>query len=138
MPQAMEWSLATPITRPRLPCISLPSAMVPSPCWVCSVLGQPTQGRTVLCNLYAQVLCMPLEDQRRVGAAEAKGIGQGGVDLGVVDTLANDVRVGDGGVDLLDIGAFANEAGLHHQQRIDRLVHAGGALAVAGERFGGA
>ncbi len=43
-----------------------------------------------------------------------------------------------GRIEFHDIGAFADEAGLHHQQRIDRLMHAGRALAVAGERLGGA
>ncbi len=41
-------------------------------------------------------------------------------------------------IDGLDVGAFADEVALHHQQRVDRFMHAGRALAVAGQRLGGA
>src|SRR5258707_9908463 len=114
MPQAMEWSLATPITRPRLPFISLPSAIMTSPLLGLFRFETADKGS----DRPMQVLCGALEHQRRVGAAKAEGIGQRRLDLGVVDALAHDVRVGDGGVDVLDIGALADEARLHHQQRV--------------------
>ena len=56
----------------------------------------------------------------------------------MVLTLAHDRHVGHGGIDGLDIGGFANEAVVHHQQRINRLMCAGGAERMAGERLGGA
>jgi hypothetical protein len=39
-------------------------------------------------------------------------------------------------IELLDMRALADEAVVHHQQRVDRLLHAGGAQRVAGERLG--
>jgi hypothetical protein len=45
-------------------------------------------------------------------------------------------NVGEGRIEILDIGAFADEAVVHHQERVDRLLHAGGAERVAGQRFG--
>src|ERR1700712_5014829 len=100
MPQAMEWSFATPITRPRLPCISLPSAMVPSPllglfrfgtantgsdCPMQSSYSHPSglpllapqdDGRFVMRRCAQRPEASgSLEHQRRVGAAEAEGVG---------------------------------------------------------------
>ena len=98
MPQAMEWSLATPMIRPRLPAISpvLASAMM-------------RLARGFLFH-FGTSLLQTLEDQRGVGAAEAEGVGQRGIDLGVVDALAHDVGAFDRGIEFLDIGAFADEA----------------------------
>ena len=45
--------------------------------------------------------------------------------LHVVDPLADDVHVGERRIDFVDMGALADEAVLHHQQRVDRLLHAG-------------
>src|ERR1700710_3046240 len=36
-----------------------------------------------------------------------------------------------------DVGALADETVVHHQQRIDRFLHAGGAERVSGQRLGG-
>src|SRR5690242_13714246 len=131
MPQAMEWSLATPITRPRLACISLASAISPSPLWVLFLMARAPV-RAVL------ALRLTLKDQRGVGTAETEAVGERRVDTGIIHALAHDIRIGDGGIDFFDIGAFADEPGLHHQERVDRFMHAGRTLAVAGERLGGA
>ena len=56
--------------------------------------------------------------------------------LHVVAALAHDRHVGEGRIEILDIGALADEAVLHHQQRVDRLLHAGGAERMAGQRLG--
>src|ERR1700749_2358088 len=119
MPQAMEWSLATPMTRPRLPAIR--------PERVCGSVPVP--------GVFWSMLVQLLENQAGIGAAEAEAVRQGGVDRRIVDALAYDVGAFHRGIELLDIGAFADEAVLHHQQRINRLMHSGGALAVAGERL---
>src|SRR6185369_10573659 len=100
----MEWLFATPMMRPRLPC------MIP----------------VILLSVVA------LEDERGVGAAEAEGVGKGNVDLGIVDALANDRNA----VELSDMRAFADEPGLHHQQRVDRFLHAGCAQRMARQRLG--
>src|SRR5215813_348935 len=78
----------------------------------------------------------PLEDQRGVGAAEAEGVRQDRADLGVVDALAHDRHVGEHRIKFRDMGALADEAVIHHQQRVDRLLHAGGAERMAGQRLG--
>src|SRR5262249_54609136 len=52
--------------------------------------------------------------------------------------FARDRHVGNRRIYGLDIGRFANEAVVHHEQRIDRLMHSGGAERMAGERLGGA
>src|ERR1700733_11100339 len=114
MPQAIEWSLATPITRPRLPFISAPFSVI--------YLSRSGTAREPPCFGYSRVV--PLEYQRGIGAAEAETVRHGRPDLRVVDALAHDVGVGDGGTDLLDIGALGDEAVAHHQKRVDRLVHA--------------
>src|ERR671912_1096209 len=76
------------------------------------------------------------EDEGGVRAAEAEGIRQDRIDPGVVDALAHDVHVGEGRVDLLDMSALADEAVVHHQQRVDRLLHPRRAQGVAREGFG--
>src|SRR5215831_16074807 len=107
MPQAMEWSLATPITRPRLPAINpdLASATMSS--------------RGVSCFILEQSFLKALEDQRGVGAAETEAVGKGDVDVGIVDAAADDVGPIHRGIERLDVGAFADETRLHHQQGVD-------------------
>ena len=58
-------------------------------------------------------------------------------ELNAVLAFAQNRHVGEGRVERLDIGAGADEAVLHHQERIDRFLHAGGAERMAGERLGG-
>src|SRR2546421_9195856 len=114
MPQAIEWSLATPMINPRLPCIS-------------SGMHTP---------LAAISRLQPLEYDRRVGAAEAERVRQHGTERHVIPALAHDRHVGEGGIERLDIGALADEAVVHHQDGVNRLLRAGGAERMAGERFG--
>src|SRR6266568_8577988 len=113
MPQAMEWSLATPITSPRLPRINP---------WLCAIICiYPVSFWNITeCprQSYANSIPITLEHQRGIGAAEAKAVGQSGIDFDVVDALAHDIGVGDHRIDFLDIGAFADEPGLHHQQSV--------------------
>ena len=52
-----------------------------------------------------------------------------------VAPLAHDRHVLEIRVELLDVGALADEAVLHHQQAVDRLLHAGRAERVAGQRL---
>src|ERR1700761_8971442 len=108
MPQAIEWSLATPMIRPRLPAIICDTSRV-----------------------------RVLEYDAGIGAAEAEGIRQHAAESYVVAPLAQDRHVGEGRIEILDIGALADEAIVHHQERIDRLVNAGRALRVSGKRLGG-
>src|SRR4051794_15422062 len=152
MPQAIEWSLATPMTRPRLPCIR---PMAPTP--------PRSSGRTLsaikLSSLRMSMTAPPkafeqggraaahyrfrpdpsgvetLQHNGGVGAAEPERVRQYVTDAGVVDPLADDRHVGEGGVELLDVGALADEAVVHHQERVDRLLDAGRAERMAGERL---
>src|SRR6266550_2874245 len=88
-------------------------------------------------NLDASLSCVePLEHHAGVGAAEAERVRQHAAELHVVAALPHDRHIGDGRIEILDIGAFADEARPHHQQGIDRLLRAGGAERVSGERFG--
>src|SRR5665213_814596 len=98
MPQAIEWSLATPITSPRFPSIN------------------PGMG-------WSRVDM--LEDDRGIGATETERVRQHGAELRVFLALAHDRHVGESRIEGLDVGAFADKAVLHHQQRIDRLLHTG-------------
>src|ERR1700752_4194156 len=108
MPQAMEWLFATPMMSPRLPCMIT----------------------VMLLSVVA------LEDERGVGAAEAEGVGEGNIDLGIVDALANDRHPIEFLIEFRDVGAFADEAFLHHEDRIDRLLYAGSTKRMARQRFG--
>src|SRR5262245_44871423 len=112
MPQAIEWSLATPMISPRLPCISpcmQPSSRVKrSPSiqpdrvtndriQIQAAGGCPAfvrQGTMIGGPGYAaaqyQSRVEPLEDHRSVGAAETERVGQHTTKLGVVDALAHD------------------------------------------------
>src|SRR5262245_38965563 len=114
MPQAMEWSLATPMMRPRLPFI-MPVVMSFPP--------------------VAMSANVTVEDECRVGAAEAERIRDHGVDLDIVDALENDRIVGEGRIDLIDMRRLGDEAVVDHQQAVDRLLHAGGAEGVSGQRL---
>src|SRR6185437_16271729 len=99
MPQAIEWSLATPITSPRLPSISP--------------------------GMFFSRIHM-LEDDRGIGAPEAERIRQHRAQFYVVATFAHDRHVGESGIEGLDIGALTDETIVHHQHRVDRLLNTGG------------
>src|SRR3954463_13815024 len=77
-----------------------------------------------------------LEHQRGIGATETKGIRKHRSELRIVHAFANDRHVREYRIELVDVGAFADEAILHHQQRIDRFLHASGAERMAGQRLG--
>ena len=51
----------------------------------------------------------------------------------VFDALSHDRHVREGGVELLDVGALADEAVVHHQERVDRLVHTRRSLRMPGQ-----
>src|SRR5215207_9254229 len=76
-----------------------------------------------------------LEHQRSVGAAEAERVREDMPDLHVVLAGSHDRHVGERRIELFDVGAFADEAIVHHQERVDRFLHAGSAEGVAGERL---
>src|SRR5438477_10813273 len=78
-----------------------------------------------------------LKYERRVGAAEPEAVGHHGIEFRVVDALPHDRRVGDLRIEFFNIGGFGDEAVLHLQNGINRLVHSGGAQRMAGEGFGG-
>src|SRR5258705_8765681 len=107
MPQAMEWSLATPITNPRLPFISPVFGISPD------FASAKRSSRGVFCSIRTSLL-IALEDQRGVGAAKAEAVGQSDIDVGVVDAAAHDIGAFHRGVEIDDIGTLANEACLHH------------------------
>src|SRR5215211_7896399 len=152
MPQAIEWSLATPMTRPRLPCIR---PMAPTP--------PRSSGRTLsaikLSSLRMSMTAPPkafeqggraaahyrfrpdpsgvetLQHNGGVGTAEPERVRQYVTEAGIVDPLADDRHIGEGPVELLDVRALADEAVVHHQERVDRLLDPGRAERMAGERF---
>src|SRR5688500_7408453 len=76
-----------------------------------------------------------LEYQRGVGAAEAERVREDMPDLRVVLAGSHDRHVRERRVELFDVGAFADEAIVHHQERVDRFLHAGSPERVAGERL---
>src|SRR3984893_4475467 len=70
-----------------------------------------------------------------VGAAEAEGIRQDGTQSHAVAALAHNVHILESRIELLNSRAFANEAVLHHQQRVDCFLHPGGPERMAGQGF---
>src|ERR1700742_1665828 len=94
--------------RPRLPCII------------------PVIGLSVIA----------LENERGVGAAEAEGVGKNGVHLCVVDALAHDRNAFELWIEIDDMSAFANEALLHHQDRVDRFLNTRCPQRMARQRLG--
>src|SRR5215475_13077441 len=131
MPQAMEWSFATPMISPRLPCINGVIAFNPPP----SCCPSPT--RETPSKRYCEPSSIQaLEHNRGVGAAEPERIRQHAAELHVVAPLAQDRHVGESRIERLDMGAFAEEAVVHHEQAVDRLLRAGGAERMPRQRFG--
>src|SRR3546814_1251663 len=113
MPQAMEWSLATPMIRPRLPAIN-PAMIPPSP----PLLSFET-----------------LKGEAGVGATEPETVGHHAVELNVLFHRADDRHALGLGIEVLDVGGGGDEAVVHHQQGIDGLVHTGRALGMPGQRL---
>src|SRR5574337_874389 len=109
--------------RPRLP--SIKAAVMTMALWEKAAAGGSASGLGMF------------EDERRVRAAKAEGIGQDRPQAHIVASFPDNGYVRKGRIDIFDVGAFANEAVLHHQQRIDGLVHAGRPLRVAGQRLCG-
>src|SRR5437016_1437179 len=60
----------------------------------------------------------PREYDRRIGAAEAERVRQHATERDVVAALAHDRHVRERRIEIFDIGALADEAVVHHQQRI--------------------
>src|SRR5215210_9360248 len=77
-----------------------------------------------------------LEHQRGVGTAEAERVRKHCSEFRIVDAFAHDRHIREYRIEFGDVGAFADESILHHQKRIDRLLYAGGAQRMAGQRFG--
>src|SRR3954462_3145243 len=108
MPQAMEWSLATPITSPRFPFMS------------------PGIGGYASSRLKMTDALVPPKPNEFDSTAPS-----------LTSSLrARDRQVDKSGVEILDVGAFADEAVVHHQERVDRLLGAGGAERMPGQRLG--
>src|SRR5712671_919008 len=79
-------------------------------------------------NLDASLSCIePLEHHAGVGAAEAERVRQHAAELNVVTALSDDRHVGESRIERVDVRAFADEAVIHHQERVDRLLGARGA-----------
>src|SRR5712692_5562689 len=108
MPQAIEWSLATPMIRPRLPCISC--VMPPN-----LLRYRPTHARAHELTFTRASDIEALEHNAGIGAAETERVRQHAAELHVVATFAQDRHVREGGIERLDICAFADEAAVHHQ-----------------------
>src|SRR5205823_9989491 len=115
MPQAMEWSFATPITRPRFPAINTPGFETEL-----STI-QPPNTHTGLVGSSIDTL----EHQRGIGAAESKAVRHDGLKHRIVDKFTHDRRIGNFGIELLDIRRFRDEPASHLQDAVDRLMHAG-------------
>src|SRR5919199_4098607 len=101
MPQAMEWSFATPITSPRLPCINC--IIAPKP--VTSPSATRWRESPAPFSLCSNVEA--LEHYRGIGAAEAERIRQHAAEPHVVAPLAQDRHVSESGIERLDMSAFA-------------------------------
>src|SRR4029077_17195661 len=109
IPQAMEWSFATPITSPRRPCINpLTSVMRHPPFVDCSKMGRTTSVDPSPAIGVLHLRGVTLEDERGVGAAETETVGQHPFELGPVDPRAHDRRVRNFRIDLLDIRALGD------------------------------
>src|SRR5688572_31605585 len=110
MPQAIEWSFATPMMRPRRPCIN-PFVITPLNSSIASGRtwpdAKPIVDEIVLWPLGSAVIA--LQGQRRVGAAEAEAVGDRHIDLHIVAALAHNGDVGKFGIELVDIGALAKD-----------------------------
>src|SRR6185312_9332622 len=75
------------------------------------------------------------EDQRRVGAAEAEGVGQGVIDFPLLRRMRHQIEVATlGGV--VEIEGRRNDAVADRENRENRLDAAGGAEQMADRRFG--
>src|SRR5688500_8980689 len=111
MPQAIERSLATPITSPLFPAINGPGSAI---FLVVAIALTLVMGCPV-CVCVRSSTIQTTKDQCGVGAAKAEAIRHHGVNGDIVLTLAHDRHVGDGRVDGVDIGGFTNEAVVHHQ-----------------------
>jgi hypothetical protein len=77
------------------------------------------------------------QNHMSIGAAKAEAVGHHRVDLRVVDAFAGNRKIGEFGIDFLDVGTLADEARFHHQDRVDRLLDAGRAQRMTGQRLGG-
>src|SRR5262245_869684 len=143
MPHAIERSLATPMTRPRLPAISGPgramSVLVMTFFHSWCARAAWAQPLTILrlaslANSRAPRRCRPteplvpsriasLQHQSRIGAPEAEAVRHYTVKVGIVLSFPHDGHVGELRVELVDVGALANEAVVHHKQGEDGLLH---------------
>src|SRR6516162_9165956 len=134
MPQAIEWSLATPMISPRLPCIS--------PCMKSPTFPQqqrrvpPTHRTRYSPRKKAASRLRTLEHHARVGPTKPERIRQHATEGHVVPPLAHNRHVREGRIHGLDVGALADEAVLHHQQRVDCFLHPGSPERMACERLG--
>src|SRR5579875_4090375 len=116
MPHAIEWSLATPITRPRFPPIS-PDILYPRRFRSLRSFPRKRESRATR-HFYilkagpplargraGEVLrIQPLEHHRCVRAAEAERVRQHRADLHVVAALAHDRHALESRVEVLDVG----------------------------------
>src|SRR5437764_13991309 len=101
----------------------------PAECWTPGFQGAHRERKTLSIH--------SLEHQRGIGPTETKRIRKHRSELRIVHSFADDRHVREYRIELADVGAFADEAILHHQQRIDRFLHAGSAERMAGQRLGG-
>src|SRR5690606_9233809 len=77
-----------------------------------------------------------LENQRRIGATKSEGIGKHGIELSIVDALADDRHVCKSWIQFFDMCAFADEIILHHQERINGFLNARRTKRMASQGFG--
>src|SRR6185436_11269028 len=102
MPQAIEWSLATPMINPRLPCIS------PD---ICTTTLDTSSGRRPDLSTGRQPRPFqsqssrvePFENDGRVGAAEPERVRQHAGKRLIVPSLAHDRHVREIRIEILDI-----------------------------------
>src|SRR5688500_14955939 len=94
MPQAMEWSLATPMINPRLPSINL-VIRNPGRSSARTAKTRPWERLTYSYVNERRSSVQALEHHRGIGATKAERIRQHAAELGVVLALAHDWHIGE-------------------------------------------
>src|SRR6188768_2339422 len=98
MPQAIEWSLATPMMRPRRPCI------------------RPDDFRSAV---------IAPESKCRIGPTKSEAVGDHQIEIGIVLALTDDRNVGELRIELVDMCALGDESVLHHENAVDGFLRTG-------------
>ena len=89
-------------------------------------LHQPSHTAWIF-HFTPDLLCIQaLEHHARIGAAKAERVRQDAAELRVIDPLPHNRHVCKRRIEPLDMGALADETIVHHEDRVDGLLRAGG------------